>query len=451
MNDSESYLPIESEIAGHATDLILVAYDRNLTPLWDYNWLGQEPITALDQHYDNENLEYIVGTIRKALRELMPDCDVLVEPESLKRMVWQVFGALKLHPIKEKDKKGNVRVYHPDPLLSEVFDEPSDAIEHHNRIKNHLETLLWEMNKELSDHILARFESLEDFYNARSDTQKNNARWIILQCGIDIRRGQEKIRDFCEKNDMPNPFDSSHDISSWVNSTPSDTPYLNTLSQIFALSKPEKFLRKFLPEGTIEEEPYLFNFFLDDADVFDEASFEQHRFSIYEKIYERKLLIFFYASTQLHQAKEASYFETKQKLSDLSFEIKACQRSVDSFSDEAESRDDIAENDISRINILYQRVMALRRKYSAVQVGYDISQVFYTISQSLQLFIDTVKSRLSTLETSEEQKEEILASLRRTLHITLQHSWNQLGDSQEEAIVSMRRILNEALEFLVHD
>jgi hypothetical protein len=32
------------------------------------------------------------------------------------------------------------------------------------------------MNKELSDHISVRFESLEDFYNARSDTQKYNAR-----------------------------------------------------------------------------------------------------------------------------------------------------------------------------------------------------------------------------------------------------------------------------------
>lgn len=89
-------------------------------------------------------------------------------------MVWQVFGALKLQPIQEKDKKGKVTVYHPDSVLSEVFAEPSDTLEYHNRIKDHLEKIFSEMNRELSNHILARFESLEDFFNARSDTQKNN-------------------------------------------------------------------------------------------------------------------------------------------------------------------------------------------------------------------------------------------------------------------------------------
>jgi hypothetical protein len=67
------------------------------------------------------------------------------------------------------------------------------------------------MNKELSDHISVRFESLEDFYNARSDVSRDNALATILQCGIDIRRAREKIGDFCEKNDMQNPFDFSDD------------------------------------------------------------------------------------------------------------------------------------------------------------------------------------------------------------------------------------------------
>lgn len=307
------------------------------------------------------------------------------------------------------------------------------------------------MNQELTKHILDRFVYLESFFDATSDRDRDNAFDTILQCGIDIRRAREKISDFCAKNDMQNPFDSSEHTSSQSNFS-DDTPYLRTLSEIFALSKSERFLKQFLPEDTPEEESYLFYFSLDDSDVFDEASFEKQRFAVYEQIYERKLLIYFYASRQLQQKKEVAYFELRQKLSDLSFEIKACKKSVDAHSDEPEmSEESIAENDIARVEMLYNRVESLRRKYSAVQTGYDISQVFYTISQSLSLFIDTVGSRLSALETSEEQKEAILVSLRSTLHATLQRCWNQLGSSREEPIVAMRRILNEALEFLVHD
>jgi len=173
---------------------------------------------------------------------------------------------------------------------------------------------------------------------------------------------------------------------------------------------------------------------------------------IYERIYERKLLIYYFATPKLTTLAQTQLQEVKRYLLDLAFEIKACKKSTDSSSDKSEVSDEsIAENDVSRIELLYNRVEALRRKYTAVQVGYEISQVFYAISQSLHLFIDTVQSRLSALKTSEEQKEEILASLRRTLHTTLQHCWNQLDDSTEEPIVAMRRILSEALEFLVHD
>lgn len=307
------------------------------------------------------------------------------------------------------------------------------------------------MNQELSRHILDRFDALEDYFHARSDAPRDDALATILQCGIDIRRAREKISDFCAKNDMQNPFDSSEHTSSQSNFS-DDTPYLRTLSEIFTLSKSERFLKQFLPEDTPEEESYLFYFSLDDSDVFDEASFEKQRFDICGQIYERKLLIYFYASRQLQHTKEVSHCELRQKLSDLSFEIKAYKKSVDAPSGGSEMYEEsIAENDIARVEMLYARVESLRRKYSAVQTGYDISQVFYTISQSLSLFIDTVGSRLSALETSEEQKEAILVSLRSTLHATLQRCWHQLGSSREEPIVAMRRILNEALEFLVHD
>lgn len=307
------------------------------------------------------------------------------------------------------------------------------------------------MNQELTKHILDRFVYLESFFDATSDRDRDNAFDTILQCDMYIRKGREKIGDFCAKNDMPNPFDFSDDTFSRAHFS-DDTPYLRTLSQIFALSKSEIFLKRFLPEGTKEEESYLFYFSLDAADVFDEDSFGQQRFAVYEQIYERKLLIYFYASTRLEAKKsELSLLEAKRKLSELSSEIRECRQFTASSPESENSEESIAENDLSRVKILYNRVEALRRQYSAVQVGHDTSQVFYTISQSLHLFIDTVGSRLSTLETSEEQKEAILVSLRSTLHATLQRCCDQLGSSREEPIVAMRRILNEALEFLVHD
>jgi hypothetical protein len=88
-------------------------------------------------------VDLIVDGIHTSLAKVFsPELGSYLAPDILRRIFEGIFIRLKLHPIQEKDKKGNDIVYRSDSVLSEVFAEPSDAIEHHNRIKNHLETLL---------------------------------------------------------------------------------------------------------------------------------------------------------------------------------------------------------------------------------------------------------------------------------------------------------------------
>lgn len=446
MNESERFFPTEFEVADHAIEMILAAYKNKSAAMPDYPWLWNPGEYSLDAHYENEYLEYIVGSIRKSLRDLVPDFIADAPSESLKRMVWQVYGALKLQPIREKDKKWNLIIYESFFQFEEIgrADQAPDK-----KRREYLDRELWSRNQEYSRGMSERFDYLSEFFSATpSDKQKTSA--ILKTCLRDIEKVVEKMQIFCVLHGFDNPFDISDKPDAPISFSEDDQSPRADLWRIFRLSAAEKYLKQFLPEGMKKAEPYLFCFPFNAQE--DAQDLSSQKLDIYERIYERKLLIYYFAIPQLTILTQTQLQEVKRYLPDLAFEIKACKKSTNSSSDKSEVSDEsIAENDVSRIELLYNRVEALRRKYTAVQVGYEISQVFYAISQSLHLFIDTVQSRLSALKTSEEQKEEILASLRRTLHTTLQHCWNQLDDSTEEPIVAMRRILSEALEFLVHD
>jgi len=96
-------------------------------------------------------VDLIVDGIHTSLEKVFsPEAGSYITPDILRRIFEGVFIKLKLHPIRVRDKKGNNTVYRSDSVLYEVFAEPSDAIEHHNRLKDYLETILWEMNQKLT-------------------------------------------------------------------------------------------------------------------------------------------------------------------------------------------------------------------------------------------------------------------------------------------------------------
>jgi hypothetical protein len=77
---------------------------------------------------------------------------------------------------------------------------------------------------------------------------------------IDIRVARERITDFCKNYRMENPFEYKNEPS--LSFSHDDTSLVATLWHIFRLSPAERRLAQLLPEGTREEEPYLFHFLL---------------------------------------------------------------------------------------------------------------------------------------------------------------------------------------------
>lgn len=445
MNESERFFPTEFEVADHAIEMILAAYKNNSATMPDYPWLWNPTEYSLDAHYENEYLEYIIGSIRKSLRDLVPDYIVDAPSEPLKRMVWQVYGALKLQPIREKDKKWNSTIYESFSQFEEVgrVDQDPDK-----KRREYLDRELWSRNQEHSRAMSERFDYLSEFFSATS-TDKQNALAILKTCFRDIEKIMEKMQIFCVLHGFDNPLDMSSEPDAPISFSEDDRSPIADLWRIFRLSASEKYLKQFLPEGMKKAEPYLFCFpFEKQGDVEDLTNWKP---DIYERIYERKLLIYYFATPKITTLTQTRLQEVKKYLLDLAFEIKACKTSINYFSPDS-WRDEILEeqNDIARVRFLYNRVEVLRKWCTAAEIGHEAVSIFRTISQALHLFIDTATSRLSATIATEALKNQVMDWLKATLYTTLDHALTDLNDVEEEPISTMRSILREACNFLYH-
>lgn len=443
MNESERFFPTEFEVADHTIEMILAAYKVQSGVLPDYPWLGNPPAYSIDSHYANKYLEYIVESIRKAFYDLVPEYTPNVPAESLKRMVWQVYGALKLQPIREKDKKWNPIIYEPFFQFEEVgkVDQAPDK-----KRREYLDRELWSRNQEYSRAMSERFDYLSEFFSVTpSDKQKTSA--ILKTCFRDIEKVVEKMQIFCVLHGFDNPFDISDEPDAPISFSEDDQSPRADLWRIFRLSAAEKYLKQFLPEGMKKAEPYLFCFPFNAQE--DAQDLTNQKLGIYERIYERKLLIYYFATPKLTILAQTQLQEVKRYLLDLASEIKSCKTNINYSPDDSWVDENSEEqSDIARVQFLYNRVENIRWQYTAEDIGHEAIGIFYTISQALQLFIDNATSRLSATIATKTLKNQIMDSLKLTLFTTLDHCLDTLDGLEEEPIPTMTSILREALNFL---
>jgi hypothetical protein len=390
-----------------------------------------------------------------------------IAPDILRIIFEGVFIRLKLSPIRDRDKKWNVHVYRSDDLLSEIIEEPSDAMEHHNRIEIFLEQELSQMQKGLIDALSWRLRALEDYFSSHSKhipkEEQNELNKLaharILQSDIDIRVKREKIGDFCEKNWMRNPFYFLLEKTPQKHFSSDDQSLFAKVWRVFHLSQSEVSLKfKFLPEGFSEEEPYLFQFPVNTTDFTDEEVLSQEKIAnLYRRAYERKLLIYYFASTVQRMPRDQQEINQIQyQITSLSEEIREYQQHIlyEAATDEEECTEvwDDENETISRVQFLYHRVEVLRKRCTASEIGPEAVSIFYTISHALYLFIDTAATlRLPATIAPEALKNQVMEWLKATLYATLDHALTDLKDTEEESISTMRSIIREACNLLYHN
>lgn len=301
-----------------------------------------------------------------------------------------------------------------------------------------------------------RYDCLEKFFDARNENDMHKVLPKLMSCFTDIRISREELIHYCIDNGHEDPFDFIDDKNGQKTFATDDETMIAKAWRIFHISHSERFLAfRFLPEGTREEEPSLFYFSLKEADFLaDDQSFSTWKISIYEKIYERKLLIYYYACTASQEGKtQQEKDEINYQTSILTEEIMDCKKHVfysvpvtRTGSIERLEEDDAL--DISHIERISRRIKAFRQEYTAVRTGYHVSQIFYGIDLALQLFLEAARGYISQKELPEKEKSHIIDRLRLILHDKLYRGLRDLGTSQEEPIIAMRQILNETLEFL---
>lgn len=134
-SNSESQENMETVI--HVTaNRILKDYQDAHRPVPDITYPSFSPELDRSHPYVDLIVDGIHASLERCFRL---EAGSHLAPDILRRIFEGVFIRLKLHPIQEKDKKGKVTVYHSDSELSEVFGEPSDTLEYHNRVQTHLE------------------------------------------------------------------------------------------------------------------------------------------------------------------------------------------------------------------------------------------------------------------------------------------------------------------------
>jgi hypothetical protein len=295
-------------------------------------------LPTLDRNHPN--VDRIVDGIHKTLNNVFPSAaGSYIPPDILRRIFEGVFIRLKLHPISDRDKNGRVQIFHPDPLLSEVFEEPSDAFGHHNRTAIAVEQELSKMQKELSDALSWRLRALEDYFKFRSQNPEKEAQneaqkeanTRILQADIDIRIIREKIADLCRAIDMISPVYDAHKKVPHKHFARDDNSVLARAWRIFHPSRAEIKLSSYLPQWTKEEEPFLFYFSLRESDFEVDDRATSRICELYRRIYERKLLIYYFISTA--DTTGVPYQELKDiefKITSLITEIEESRRFISS-------------------------------------------------------------------------------------------------------------------------
>lgn len=211
---------------------------------------------------------------------------------------------------------------------------------------------------------------------------------------------------------------------------------------MFEPSPAENCLMRFLPKGLQAGESYLFDFDSTFDAIFG-TTFNDPKQHYKRVIYERKLLIYYYASISDYSL----IGSINRAISQLDSEIQACQKIVSQVLD-TEGEESERESIISRVRLLYLQAESLRENCCATELGHEVVAIFGNILRYLSLFL--VQPNAAEPYTQEDLANNP-ADIQKVLHRALQTSLHGLGAyGNISPITDMRRILHEVINLLAH-
>lgn len=296
----------ENEIVSHAARIVINAYRKHQGAVPDLFPFQKPLIYDNLLQYEDSTLDILVKAINAAMsgifHEAHPETEgyivIKLPSDVLERIVWTVFGVLKLLPVEHEGQKLT------DFELSPEYGTEGYIDMKHNRISKNYERLQEIYDTLIKTHaryLNERFTLLEEFTLKKKPDEYEALLLYIEQCCQKIAEIRAEILRFCHGHAFINPFSppektettSFEEAIHW-----NDSHAQGEDLESFDPSDAECSLYPFLPKDFHSYEWPLFHFeFTRDDSGEDYSQGDIHSFR--ENQYERKMVILYYARLHL--------------------------------------------------------------------------------------------------------------------------------------------------------
>lgn len=304
----------ENDLISRTAHILINAYKQRYGAVPDLFPFQQPLIYDNLIRYEDSTLDEFMRAVNAAVSAIFDETYpktkervvIKLPSDVLEKIIWTVFGVLKVLPIVDNDET------YDDFPLDPNYGEQGHIDMTHNRVlafeKKSAQERLEKLHNALLDILNKRCKYLEDLFSAREDQEKENIMAHIELCMQEIAPIQRDIHGLCQLFELPNQL---LPIEPEESSSFSQIVHWNYIQrqqkarQEFELSEPEEALLPFVPASFRETEWPLFQFTfvppeeIEEHNIGESDVFREDIRLLRERSLERKMMIGYYILHQL--------------------------------------------------------------------------------------------------------------------------------------------------------